>query len=731
MNREPLPTAARRSPLKTNEILDRIFSFLDQRTLKCVAARVCGQWLYVAIRRFERHLIVSEEDSKTWKDLPRRLSEANVLTVGKPFQRMQTPRNLKQWHKMISQLEKALLETNTVPNNSGKDVTTASHQPVYSDISGARTNKPREGLDKQIKAHLQIKAATLNFEWWEVQETALALLFPSPLTTLRELTLSAPRTSVAVSIEGILNQFPNLLHLSLSSHKYRRAGPGRRIYRSFTFLQRNSVVPLSDDCEDHPLRTLCLDYLCLDPNNVASHLPRLGNLIEFKFLNVRPLPSVPPSFSNNREDPENQLFWQSVAKHCPKLKLIHLQLDRPQGGIVPVALFPQVCDWSFDWYQGTANAMLRLLRAHIMENRLTTLKIQFSQPSPGTVGCAYDHVSDKLLCNLLLASPHLQHLDTGPREWSTLVLTMPIVALWACRGLLTLSMRFNTRIGGGHSESRHIFGYLSRACPNLEELSLRLECDGFSARTGLCLLTRLKRLQQLEVHGICLDHSNSEKPDWGPHKEDFCWIQGGPAPRLPSSSRLISGLASLFSSAPIPLCEKDYLDSIEKLREWSRLFTFNGDGMNSLSVLDKYRPMVQQQQKDNGYRSDYDRPIPMVDGVEGLDHCGSYLDIEACLQAQLFHFRQQHSSLPAHSLGPRAEAASTETVTVAPTSENRYMTRKIAPEMTLPWPVMRQIRFIHGALGPHCPRNIAKSKRYVEQCSKIIQQMRPDIRVLH
>jgi len=132
--------------------------------------------------------------------------------------------------------------------------------------------------------------------------------------------------------------------------------------------------------------------------------------------------------------------------------------------------------------------------------------------------------------------------------------------------------------------------------------------------------------------------------------------------------------------------------------------------------------MVQQQQKDNGYRTDYDRPIPMVDGVEGLNHSGSYLDIEACLEAQLFRLRQ-YSSLPKHRLGHPIEAVTT-------TAEKGKTPDQSAPETILVWPAMEQIRFTHQTPSPYYYNAEKSIKRYVEQGCKIVQLMRLDIKVL-
>jgi len=133
--------AVRESPIKINEILDRIFSFLDQRTLKSVAARVCSQWLHVAARRFQHRLVVNQEDSETWKDLPRRLSQATELTVGRPIRRRQEPGKCVHWRQMASQLEKALLELYKIDKHPRKERIAVIQPFVKVNLSSASTNK--------------------------------------------------------------------------------------------------------------------------------------------------------------------------------------------------------------------------------------------------------------------------------------------------------------------------------------------------------------------------------------------------------------------------------------------------------------------------------------------------------------------------------------------------------------------------------------------------------------
>lgn len=50
-----------------------------------------------------------------------------------------------------------------------------------------------------------------------------------------------------------------------------------------------------------------------------------------------------------------------------------------------------------------------------------------------------------------------------------------------------------------HAHSRVIFGYLAKVCPNLEELHIVVPPVKLSLQSGVCLLSRLKRLERFEI----------------------------------------------------------------------------------------------------------------------------------------------------------------------------------------------------------------------------------------
>ncbi|KAF9115441.1 hypothetical protein BGX27_007816 [Mortierella sp. AM989] len=74
--------------------------------------------------------------------------------------------------------------------------------------------------------------------------------------------------------------------------------------------------------------------------------------------------------------------------------------------------------------------------------------------------------------------------------------------IWACRGLKTLQLRFISNVKTDEASaknSRIMFGYISRVCPDLEELKIYREKLNLNLEGGLCFLSRLRGLRKLAV----------------------------------------------------------------------------------------------------------------------------------------------------------------------------------------------------------------------------------------
>jgi len=137
--------------------------------------------------------------------------------------------------------------------------------------------------------------------------------------------------------------------------------------------------------------------------------------------------------------------------------------------------------------------------------------------------------------------------------------------------------------------------------------------------------------------------------------------------------------ATLTTPQPTYVNRRDVEQCLKKIQE--------------LSVERRQRPetksiarcRVRQQQQENQYRSDYNRAIPMIDGLVDMDISGTFLDIESCLLAQLYHF---------HGGDKETKEEGKE--------ETRY--QEMQPWQQHVWPNLRQTTFLFAG---RCPGKLA------------------------
>ncbi|KAF9297526.1 hypothetical protein BGZ88_009787 [Linnemannia elongata] len=114
---------------------------------------------------------------------------------------------------------------------------------------------------------------------------------------------------------------------------------------------------------------------------------------------------------------------------------------------------------------------------------------------------------------------------------------------WACRNLETLHLGFKvkeTYTPNDHSdssgpkkhvitdESRILFGFIARNCPQLKDLHIRKYSLDLSLEGGLCLLTQLRELERLVIW--------SQTKGFRLREQDVDWIGANSSNRNPNSS---------------------------------------------------------------------------------------------------------------------------------------------------------------------------------------------------
>ncbi|GJJ70834.1 hypothetical protein EMPS_03184 [Entomortierella parvispora] len=691
--------STRPSPLEINEILQRVLSFMTQSALRSSVSLVCHHWRQVASGLIHYHLQL-DDDPKTWKDYSEKLFRADELTLGRTIKASsQRPVDFDPtWVKSWKQRMAALLSLNLSADNiqdsipEGKEDNTRSHSRSNSSHSNER--------------ELLIRTLNVNLEnWWPKYQEILSHFNPRHLT---ELTMDMPSgVDSMVSLNWIFEKSPKLVRLAISAHKW--------IHLEMAALEPNPFLLDPKDQNQSgrqlPLKSLSLHNMNVLPNALLSYTPKLGNLIELSLLAIFDLPSGSEKDSFYYDETRLR-FWSQLAKDCPNLVALNYNCYNERANDIPVECFPRLMSWGFDCRIRTMAPMLTRLMTHGVENRITTLVIV-----PGTLDRGYTRPSldperDRALHRFLCSSPLLLHFSTGQVPMSLAVLCDygDLESIWQCRGLRTLSMRLdnNRRYQGFLASNRHIFGYLGRVCPRLQELSLSLDSHVLAPESGVCLLTRLKYLRKLSLA--------TEYPE--PYGEkafnarDLAWIRGCDGSDVDVNESQTSGSplspSSLLRSTVMGswwkrdrgghhVCD-DYRYCLDRIREKSDLSHLS----QTDAVLDRQRT-----QQENLYLSDYDRPLPMVDGLEDFEFCGSFLEIEAFYQARLFHLEQEHQ-----------ERNNRQDLTQQQPSSTRRMTQ--------PWPHLEHLTFMYGWCVSRRNKEAQKELLGVQQ---ILKQLRPDIEV--
>ncbi|KAF9559191.1 hypothetical protein EC968_006670 [Mortierella alpina] len=354
--------------------------------------------------------------------------------------------------------------------------------------------------------------------------------------------LRLDRFVAVVEIEllvSIMGACPGLLDLDMEPKDYSRLVQPRVQHREPSTDYRIPVMK-----HLHALAVYALVGSLEEIKNVVKGCPEL-RILRINSACIQP--SVPPLMhvvvdpnDTDTSGSERARFMASLVESNPKLGDFHfsIMMERlsEQDLISLFGLFRERIHWSFSDYDvGSALLESILLRVkpcantNFVHNRLTTLELL---PSSGS-----SDIKGSFLHLILCLCPHLLHLraphvayyhsdfdvndlltHTGhyrrTKESKPMLDNLDYIdnhrnrpatprqrRIWVCRGLRTLHFA----VAGFSADTASIpnaltmFGYLSRVCPNLEDLYIRRWLLSLSFMGGLCLLTRLKNLRRLKI----------------------------------------------------------------------------------------------------------------------------------------------------------------------------------------------------------------------------------------
>ncbi|KAF9132306.1 hypothetical protein BGW39_000412 [Mortierella sp. 14UC] len=488
------PTATRLSPLDMPEILDLVFSFLNDRILQKTVALVCKRWFIINQNRFLRTF--TYDDRWTTKQIAQRAP--NMLGAGRlecllsnrMFTACYTIRGVLGRYQ--EDYQQQLDKRNLVAVDKRNLVAVDKRKPTLFKFTPLTA----------IRFYVTVNMA--------ISDT---VPLPSTLTSLELVHFNAKEKEENLS--NVFRMCP-LLERLLVEVKQRPGLPLSWI----KIEQANQPTPL-------PLRELHLrnvSFAQSDLENLLSFTPRLRTL-KLMALSTR----------------LNPLYdWARLLEH---LKVLGITLDSlyfsefgQQSHLEDMPRLiescPSISDWTVWAYDVTPSLLQELT---IRTSFLTTLEV-FSQPIdlPAPPKCCASLLKDppRLIHELLCTSPLLVHLKTlktiirpefidlfsrldyFDAEAPDRSITTP-PEIWMCRGLETLHVEVHDLF-----PSHILFGYIARVLPQLEDLYLDVPSvcrpsdeypqiyPGICMRLhgGFCLLSRLRFLQRLVVNVGNFEH---------------------------------------------------------------------------------------------------------------------------------------------------------------------------------------------------------------------------------
>ncbi|KAF9919497.1 hypothetical protein FBU30_010958 [Linnemannia zychae] len=489
--RQPVSTATALTPKRALSpfdiplILDLIFSFLSDRTLRYSVALVSRQWfLHIQHRLYRTFSFCDTWTEKQAARLLPKLIGAGRLECILYFD---TSRAATNTFNIRNILERYQEEYQRQVEQRKQIVLLDKRRPLS--LIGLIPMR-------SISIHVSIQFET----------TIDSIPFPPTITNL-ELTFVYTR-STGENLGKIIKACPLLETFSMEVEER----PGQPL-TWITLDNKLQTTPL-------PLRSFKLRNVSFAQSNLENLLSFTPHLKSLKLMAISTCAN--PTYN-----------WIRLLDHLKALRII---LDSvyffeygAQSHITILRQMHEVCPNSTDWTLWAPNVTPLLLKTISARASVITHLELFWKPKDFEDGpiCCANELKDapRLLHEYLCSSSHLVHLKTlktvlrpefmdlyGRRrnnvDIDTHISPTPATALWVCRGLETLHVELHDLFC-----SRIFFGYISRVLPQLQELFVHVPivCKPAEDRShvypglrlglkgGLCLLARLRSLQRLSV----------------------------------------------------------------------------------------------------------------------------------------------------------------------------------------------------------------------------------------
>ncbi|KAF9156475.1 hypothetical protein BG015_004956 [Linnemannia schmuckeri] len=469
------------SPLTIPEILERIFSYVDDFTLRRTVVLVCRLW-----HQMNQHLILREF---VW-DI-----HVPVQNIDKILSKLADTGRLRwfcdwgmpdegSWDKLM----RTLLHTQS-----------RLEQP-----HGASLQRLPLKYQNSLR---ELELRTGTFKAGSLFDT---IPFPPALTSFK---FTVQEGSCNISLGRLLETCPLLEEFH------------GEVMANYLFLL-GSMVP-SDVGEGTqrrllPLRSLVLTNAAFAQSSLEALLLVTPRIQELKLISLQPVSTQGANWITNkysRADLVQHIQSLPIMLHSFHFSVFNQGVDGPEADEMLTPLSPLETGRSL-WGDGLTPTLMRKLDEGA--NFITTLELYWRR----TGECS---TSSWLLHRFMCRSRHLLHVRTtniafqfehldlhrraptnGPSDTASI-----LTGVWACTNLRTLHLELH-----GHNQSqlmhptnsRIVFGYISTVCPRLQDLQLvipkmcrtqtgKLYFNKPSMRLegGFVLLTRLKYLERLFI----------------------------------------------------------------------------------------------------------------------------------------------------------------------------------------------------------------------------------------
>ncbi|KAG0322978.1 hypothetical protein BGZ97_001890 [Linnemannia gamsii] len=468
------------SPLAIPEILERIFSYVDDFTLRRTVVLVCRLWLqmnqHLILRElvWDIHVAVQAID-KTLLKLPDTGRLRWFCDWGTPTE--------ESWDKLM----RALLH------------------------SQSHLKQPHSALLQRLPIQFKNSLRELELRTGSFKAGNLfdAIPFPPALTSFK---FTVQEGSCNFSLGRLLDTCPLLEEFH------------GEVVANYLFL-RGSMVPLNvgDGTPRRfmPLRSLVLRNATFAQSSLEALLLVTPRIQELKLISLQALSAQGSNMTTNkysRADLVQHIQSLPIMLHSFHFSVFNQEIDGPEADEMLTPLSPLENGRSL-WGDGLTPHMMRKLVESA--NVVTTLELYWRY----TDEC---RSSSWMLHRLMCLSRHLLHVRTtnvafqfehldlhrrapkdGPSDTTSIQ-----TGVWACTNLRTLHLELH-----GHNQSqlmhptntRIVFGYISTVCPRLQDLQLVIpkmcktggvyfNSPSMRIQAGFVLLTRLKYLERLYIN---------------------------------------------------------------------------------------------------------------------------------------------------------------------------------------------------------------------------------------